>query len=68
MVEVGQIPDGPRRLRILGTNFVGESVDGLWGRSGDVVVRRCEDLCPSRPAIFVGPKRRELYRTRVKIH
>jgi len=67
-MEVGQMPDGPRRLRRLGTNFVGESVDGLWGWTGDIVFRRLDDLCAPRPAILIGPKRGKLYRTRVKIH
>jgi len=58
----------PSGLRSPGTDFVRESVDGLWGRSGDLIVGGCDNLRASRSAILVGPKWCKLYRIRVKIH
>ena len=62
------MPDTVGALRKLGTDFVCESVDGLWGRPRDVVIRGCGDFSAPRSAILFGSKRCELYRIRVEIH
>lgn len=46
-MEVGQMSGAMRGLRRLDTDFVGKSVDGLWGWAGDLVVKGCDDLCGS---------------------
>ena len=67
-MNVCQMPEAPSGLRGPDTDFVRQSVDGLWGWSGDLVVGEDDDLCTSRPAILVGPKRCELYHIRVEIY
>ena len=63
-----QTQDTLSALRRSGTDFVRESVDGLWGGSGNPIVGGCDDLCASRSAILIGAKRSELYRIRVEVH
>ena len=67
-VNVRQMLDLLGRLRGLGIDFIRKSVDGPWGRPGDLVIGECGYLCASRTAILVGPKRCELYRVCVEIH
>jgi len=62
------MPDAVGISRRPGTNFVRESVYGLWGRSGDLVIRGCDDFSASQSAVLFGPKRRELDHIRVEIH
>jgi len=62
------MPDAVGVLRRLGTNFVREPVNGLWGRSGDLIIRGRDDFCASRPAVLFRPKRCEVYHIRVEIH
>ena len=67
-MKVYQIPDTLSALRILGTDLVRESVNGLWGWSGDLIFRGRDDLGATRSAILLGPERCELYHIRVEIH
>ena len=62
--EMSRICDGDREQW---TDLVGEAVNGLWGRPGDLPSRECNDLRGSRPAIPSGSKRCEFYLTRVEI-
>ena len=65
---VNQLLDGTSRPEEPGTDLVRKPVDGLWRRSGDFEIRERGNFCASRPAIFSGPKRCELYHARVEIH
>ena len=62
------MPDTVSVLQKPGTDFVRESVDGLWGWSRDLVIRGRGDLFATRSTILFGPKSCELYRVGVEIH
>jgi len=62
------MPDAPSTSWRTDTDFIRESVNGLWGRPRDIVIRGCDNFCTARSAILFGSKRCELNRIRVEIH